>query len=99
MRRNPPTTGRGKPHAEAREQARPRKLARSGERVALAGFALYAVFAPHSIAGAELSLIFVGAGWVIRLLATRRTGFRRSAIDLPVLLFLGWTVLSALLSE
>jgi hypothetical protein len=75
------------------------KLAHAGELVALAGFALYAAFAPHSIAGAELSLIFVGAGWVTRLLATGRTGFRRSAMDLPVLCFLGWTVLSSLFSE
>ncbi len=67
--------------------------------VALTGFALYAIFAPHSIAGAELGLIPVGAGWVMRLLATGRAGFRRSAIDLPVLLFLGWTVLSSVFSE
>ena len=91
MRRNPTTIGPGKPLQS--------KLARAGELAALAGFALYAIFAPHSIAGAELSLIFVGVGWVMRLLVTGRTGFRRSAVDLPVLFFLGWTVLSALFSE
>ena len=99
MRPNPPTTDPGKPRSQALERARPPKLARAGGRVALAGFALYAVFAPHSIAAAELSLIFVGAGWVMRLLATGRTGLKRSAIDLPVLLFLGWTVLSSVFSE
>jgi hypothetical protein len=91
LRPNPTTIGPGKPLRA--------KLSRAGERVALAGFALYAVFAPHSIAGAELSLIFVGVGWVMRLLATGRTGFRRSALDLPILCFLGWTVLSAVFSE
>ncbi|HEY0380007.1 MAG TPA: O-antigen ligase family protein [Pyrinomonadaceae bacterium] len=91
MRPNPTTIGPGKPL-----RAKP---ASAGELTALAGFALYAVFAPHSIAGAELSLILVGVGWAMRLLATGRTGFGRSALDLPVLLFLGWTVLSALFSE
>ena len=88
MRGNPQTIDPAKP-----------RLARISERVALAGFLLYAAFAPHSIAGAELSLVLVGAGWLTRLIVTGRTGFKRSAIDLPVLLFLGWTVLSALFSE
>src|SRR5205085_3571547 len=51
------------------------------------------------IAGAELSLAIAGAGWLLRTLLTRRTGFRRTAFDLPILLFFIWTVLSALLSE
>jgi hypothetical protein len=66
--------------------------------VALLGFALYVVFAPHSIAGAEIALALVGVGWLARLLVTRRTGLRPSALDLPVWLFLGWTVLSAIFS-
>ncbi|HJU54371.1 MAG TPA: hypothetical protein VJ715_07370, partial [Pyrinomonadaceae bacterium] len=74
MRPNPPTISRGKQP--------PSKLARAGEHVALAGFALYAIFAPHSIAGAELGLVPVGVGWVMRLIATGRTGLKRSAIDL-----------------
>jgi hypothetical protein len=64
----------------------------------LVGFALYAIFAPHSIAGAEISLAVVGTGWMARLLITRRTGIRRSALDLPIWLFLGWTILSAIFS-
>jgi O-Antigen ligase len=66
--------------------------------VALAGFILYVVFAPHSIAGAEMALAIVGIGWTARLIITRRTGLRRSALDFPILLFLGWTILSALFS-
>jgi hypothetical protein len=72
--------------------------ARFAERVALLGFVLYAIFAPHSIAGAEMALALVGLGWIIRLLVTGRTGIRRSALDLPIWLFLAWTVLSAILS-
>ncbi len=88
MRANPQTIGPVKP-----------RPARTSERVALAGFLLYAAFAPHSIAGAELSLVLVGAGWLARLVTTGRTGLKRSALDVPILLFLGWTVLSALFSE
>jgi hypothetical protein len=64
----------------------------------LAGFALYSVFAPHSIAGAEISLALVALGWIARLSITHRTGIRRSALDVPIWLFLGWTVLSAMFS-
>lgn len=68
-------------------------------RLALCGFVLYAVFAPHSIAGAEIALALVALGWLARTLATRRTGFRRTPQDLPILLFLVWTLLSSFLSE
>jgi O-antigen ligase len=72
--------------------------ARAAEHLALAGFALYSIFAPHSIAGAEIALGPVGIGLLWRLLVTRRTGLRRSPLDLPILLFIVWTVLSSLLS-
>lgn len=73
--------------------------ARIADRVSLSGFTLYAIFAPHSIAGAEMGLAVVGIGWAARLIITRRTGLSRSALDLPLLLFLGWTVVSAVFSE
>jgi hypothetical protein len=59
---------------------------------------LYSIFAPHSIAGAEIGLLLVAVGWLIRTVRQRRTGIRRSALDLPILLFAAWTVLSAFLS-
>lgn len=67
-------------------------------KVAVLGLFLFAVFAPHSIAGAELSLAIGAAGWIFRTLVTRRTGFHRTRLDLPILLFVLWTVASALLS-
>jgi hypothetical protein len=76
----------------------PPRLARLAERVALVGFVLYAIFAPHSIAGAEMGLALVAAGWLARSIVTGRTNIRRTPLDLPLWLFLGWTVLSALLS-
>jgi hypothetical protein len=69
------------------------------ERLALAGFLLYAIFAPHSIAGAEIALGLVGIGFVLRFLATGNTNLRRSPQDLPIWLFLAWTILSSILSE
>jgi O-antigen ligase/polysaccharide polymerase Wzy-like membrane protein len=71
---------------------------RLGQRAAIAGFFLFSIFAPHSIAAAEISLAIVGAGWLVRTLASRHTGFRRTAFDLPILLFFLWTVVSSCFS-
>ncbi len=75
------------------------KIARDANRVALAGFVLFAVFAPHSISGAEIALAIAAGGWLFRTIAARGTGIRRTALDLPIWLFFGWTVASAFLSE
>jgi len=70
-----------------------------GQRTALVGFVLYSAFAPHSIAAAEISLAIVGAGWLVRTIATNNTGFRHTRFDLPVWLFFLWTVASSLFSQ
>ena len=72
---------------------------RLGEWTALVGLFLYSAFAPHSIAAAEISLAIVGAGWLLRSLATNKSGFRRTRFDLPVWLFFLWTVASSFLSQ
>jgi hypothetical protein len=75
--------------------------ARSGSlfhQIAVLGLFLFAVFVPHSIAGAEISLAIAAAGWLFRTLVTGRTGFHRSALDLPIWLFVLWTIASAFLS-
>jgi O-antigen ligase len=72
---------------------------RLGERTALVGLLLYSAFAPHSIAAAEISLAIAGAGWLVRTIATNKTGFRRTRFDLPVWLFFLWTVASSFLSQ
>jgi hypothetical protein len=66
--------------------------------LAFAGFVVYAMAAPHSIAGAWMGLSAVTFGWLVRLWATRDAGVRRTPFDLPLLLFVLWTVVSALLS-
>lgn len=71
---------------------------RLGERTAIVGFFLYSIFAPHSIAAGEISLAIVGAGWLVRTIAGKRTGFWRTRFDLPIWLLFFWTVASSLLS-
>ena len=89
-----------KKHPTAADGARqPGKWSRLGEFTAIFGFFLYAAFAPHSIAAAEISLAIVGAGWLVRAISSNRTGFRHTRFDLPVWLFFLWTVASAFLSQ
>lgn len=70
-----------------------------GQNTATLGFVLYSVFAPHSIAAAEISLAIVGVSWLVRSIATGKTGLRRSPFDLAIWLFFLWTVASSFLSE
>lgn len=74
-------------------------LALLGNRVAIAGFILYSIFAPHSIAGAEIALAIVGCGWLVRTIATGRTSLKHTKLDLPIWIFFAWTIASSLLSE
>jgi hypothetical protein len=70
----------------------------AGSGGATVGLVLYSVFAPHSIAAGEISLAIAGSGWLVRSLASRTTGFRRTPFDVPVWLFFLWTILSSFLS-
>ena len=70
-----------------------------GQQIALGGLAIYAAFAPHSVAASAIGVAIAGVGWLIRTLATGNLGLRRSKFDLIIVLSLLWTSLSALLSE
>jgi hypothetical protein len=76
----------------------PGARAERAQQLATAGFILYAAFAPHSIAAAEISLAIVGGGWLLRTLLTRKTGFRHTPFDVAIWLFFLWTVASSFLS-
>lgn len=67
--------------------------------MALGGLALYAFFAPASIAAAWIAISIAALGWLARTLLTRRARLRRTPIDLPLWLFFAWTLLSSLVSE
>ncbi len=69
-----------------------------GHYPAVAGLVLFAVFAPHSIAAAEIALAIATGGWLLRTISTGRTGLRHTKLDLPILLFFLWTIASAILS-
>ena len=73
--------------------------ARLGQNTATLGFILYSAFAPHSIAAAEISLAIVGGSWLVRSIASGKTGLRRTPFDLAIWLFFLWTVASSLLSQ
>ena len=62
------------------------------------GFLIYAIAAPHSIAISWVGISLLVLGWLIRTAVTRRLGIQRSPMDLPLLLFIAWTVLSSILS-
>jgi hypothetical protein len=85
--------------AHGGHETAPGRFARASERLALAGFALYALAAPHSIAASWMGLSFAVLGWLARTPATRRSGLRRTPLDLPLWLFFAWTALSCFLSE
>ena len=70
-----------------------------GHRIALSGLAIYALFAPHSVAASAIGVGFAGLGWVVRTIRTGNLGLSRSRFDLIIVLSLLWTVASALLSE
>ncbi|HEX8335612.1 MAG TPA: PDZ domain-containing protein, partial [Pyrinomonadaceae bacterium] len=90
--------GEVRPAAVERE-APPGRFAGASRWPALAGFALYALAAPHSIAVSWIGLSFAVLGWLARAFASRRAGLRRTPLDLPLWLFFAWTALSCLLSE
>ena len=80
-------------------EAAPSRFARTSQGLGLAGWALYALAAPHSIAVSWIGLSFAVLGWLGRMLATRRLELRRTPLDLPLWLFFAWTALSCFLSE
>jgi hypothetical protein len=93
------TTSQPRPPSTANVGAGNGREVSRGQQLAVAGFVLFAVFAPHSIAGAEISLAIAAGGWLLRTISTGRTGLHRTKLDLPICLFVLWTVASAILSE
>ncbi|HEX8423929.1 MAG TPA: hypothetical protein VF634_10985, partial [Pyrinomonadaceae bacterium] len=75
-----------------------RALSRFAEATAFGGLLLYAVFAPHSIAGAWIALSISILGWLARALLMRRANISRTPLDLPLWLFYAWSIVSALVS-
>lgn len=92
------TTGANRPISALQPPER-KRWSRLGQQTATAGLLLFSVFAPHSIAAAEISLGIVAIGWLVRAVSSRRLGFHRTSFDLPICLFYLWTVASSFFSE
>jgi hypothetical protein len=88
-----------KPNHPPRITSTREQWASLAQHLATLGFILYAAFAPHSIAAAEISLAIVGAGWLLRTICSGKTGLRRTPFDIAIWLFFLWTVASSFLSE
>ena len=81
-----------------REILKQSAFAQFGHNVALAGLLIYVAFAPHSVAASAIGVALATIGWLLRIVATRQLGLRRSKFDLIIFLSLVWTALSAILS-
>ncbi len=62
------------------------------------GFVVYAIAAPHTIAISWVGISLIIIGWLCKTAVTRRLAIRRTPMDLPLLLFILWTILSSILS-
>ncbi len=59
---------------------------------------LFVLSVPHSIAGSQISLGLGLIAWMIRDAASRKFHFARTPIDLPLVCFIGLTILSSAFS-
>ena len=64
------------------------------ERGTVGVLVLFVVAAPHSIAVTQTAFVLGLVLWIARMIVARRPIFVRTAVDLPLLIFVGWTVVS-----
>ncbi len=62
------------------------------------GMMLFALSLPHSIAASYISLSLCAVSWIVRDVSARKFHFTRTPIDKSLLGFIGFSVLSSLLS-
>jgi O-Antigen ligase/PDZ domain len=74
------------------------KIIRITERIIIFSLAMYALFAPHSIAITQGSFLVGLAAWAVQMAARRRFDFRRTPVDLALLGFFACCVVSSFLS-
>jgi hypothetical protein len=68
------------------------------ERTAFAFLILMVLFAPHSIAASQTAWLVGMFVWLIRLFLKPRPKLFRSALDVPLWAFFGWSVVSSVFS-
>ena len=75
------------------------RIAHWANRLLLVSLCLFSLSIPHSIAAAHISLSLSLLCWILRDLSSRRLCFTRTPFDLPLVCFIGLTVLSTIFSE
>jgi O-Antigen ligase len=68
------------------------------ERIAFFFLILMVLSAPHSIAATQTAWITGMFAWLVRLFIAPRPKFFRTKLDLPLWIFFGWSVITALTS-
>ncbi len=68
------------------------------ERTAFGFLVLMVLFAPHSIAASQTAWLAGMFAWFIRLFIKPRPKFFRTALNIPLWTFFGWSVVSAVFS-
>lgn len=74
------------------------RLARGLERIAFAFLILMIVAAPHSIAASQTAWLSGMFAWLVRLFVGPRPKLLRTALDVPLWAFFGWSVVSSAFS-
>ncbi len=73
-------------------------VTRGANRGIIFGMMLFALSLPHSIAASYISLSLCALSWIVRDFSARKFYFTRTPIDKSLLGFIGFTVISSLLS-
>jgi membrane-associated protease RseP (regulator of RpoE activity) len=84
--------------AAARPAESQSKITRITERIILFSLALYALFAPHSIAITQSAFLIGLTAWAVQMAANRKLAIRRTPVDLALLGFFACCVVSSFLS-
>lgn len=74
------------------------KITRITEPIILVSLALYALFAPHSIAITQSAFLIGLLAWAVQIAASRKLEIRRTPVDLALLGFFACCVISSFLS-
>lgn len=65
----------------------------------IVGLIIYAISATTSTSGITVGVILASLGWIVRMLLTKKFEIKGIALNLPIFIFLGMLVLSALTSS
>ena len=73
-------------------------VTRQANRALIFGMMLFVLSLPHSIAASYISLSLCAVSWIVRDLSARKFHFTRTPLDKSLLGFIGFSVLSSVLS-